>query len=99
VIVPAFLKAMKDPFPYARLASVRAASACKAFYDPQLIAHKILPAVVAMLLDPYGPVREAAFDCVQVAYCAQFITLAKPDPTLTICVPSIFCCALLPGSS
>jgi len=65
IIVPAFLKAMKDPFPYARLAAVRATSACKAYFEPQLVAHKILPNVVAMLLDPYGLVREAAFDCVQ----------------------------------
>ena len=62
-IVPAFLKAMKDPFPYARLAAVRSTSACKAFYDPALVCVKIMPEVCALLLDPYGPVREAASDC------------------------------------
>jgi SCY1-like protein 1 len=65
VIVPAFLKAMKDPFAYARLAAVRATCACKALYDPALVAAKLLPDLCPLLLDPYGPVRDAAADCLQ----------------------------------
>jgi hypothetical protein len=36
-----FLRGMKDPFPYARLAAVRATSACKSFYDTGLIVGKV----------------------------------------------------------
>jgi SCY1-like protein 1 len=60
VIVPAFLKAMKDPFAYARLAAVRATSACREFYEPNLLVAKLLPEICPLLLDPYGPVRDAA---------------------------------------
>jgi SCY1-like protein 1 len=41
MIVPVFLRGMKDPFPYARLAAVRATSACKSFYDTGLIVGKV----------------------------------------------------------
>eukprot|EP00615_Pteridomonas_danica_P002502 CAMPEP_0114336978 /NCGR_PEP_ID=MMETSP0101-20121206/6062_1 /TAXON_ID=38822 ORGANISM="Pteridomonas danica, Strain PT" /NCGR_SAMPLE_ID=MMETSP0101 /ASSEMBLY_ACC=CAM_ASM_000211 /LENGTH=495 /DNA_ID=CAMNT_0001469071 /DNA_START=839 /DNA_END=2326 /DNA_ORIENTATION=- len=66
IIIPVFLRAMKDPFPYGRLAAVRATSACKAFYDAPLIVGKLIPSLTPLLLDPYGPVREATFDCLAV---------------------------------
>lgn len=64
-IVPAFLKALKDPFPHARLAGIRATGSCKSYFDAPLITTKILPTVCQLLLDPFGPVREAALECVQ----------------------------------
>jgi len=56
---------MKDPFAYARLAAVRATSACREFYEPNLLVAKLLPEICPLLLDPYGPVRDAAASCMQ----------------------------------
>ena len=63
--MPAFLKAMKDPFAYARLAAVRATSACREYYEPSLLVGKLLPELCPLLLDPYGPVRDASSSCMQ----------------------------------
>lgn len=50
VLVPAFLKACRDPFPHARLAGVKAASACVTYLDPTTLATKMMPVMDLLLV-------------------------------------------------
>lgn len=51
VLLPAFLKACRDPFPHARLAGLKAASACSQYFgEPVTIATKIIPTIAASLV-------------------------------------------------
>jgi len=63
VLLPAFLKACRDPFPHARLAGLKSAAACTAYFDPPSVATKVLPIVATLLIDVNGAVRDAAFQC------------------------------------
>ncbi len=63
ILLPAFLKACRDPFPHARLAGLKAAAACTAYFDPPSVATKVLPIVATLLIDGDGQVREVAFQC------------------------------------
>lgn len=63
VLLPAFLKACRDPFPHARLAGLKSAAACTAYFDPPSVATKVLPIVATLLIDVDGAVRDAAFQC------------------------------------
>jgi SCY1-like protein 1 len=50
LLLPAFLKACRDPFPHARLAGLKAAAACSAYFDPPSVATKLLPTVCCLLV-------------------------------------------------
>jgi SCY1-like protein 1 len=63
VLLPAFLKACRDPFPHARLAGLKSAAACTAYFDPPSVATKVWPIVATLLIDMDGSVRDAAFQC------------------------------------
>jgi len=53
VLIPAFLKAFRDPFPHARLAGLKAAAACVNYFDCLTLATKLLPVTVLMLVSTY----------------------------------------------
>lgn len=63
VLLPSFLKACRDPFPHARLAGLKSAAACTAYFDALSVATKVLPIVATLLIDVDGLVRDAAFQC------------------------------------
>jgi SCY1-like protein 1 len=52
IILPAFLKACRDPFPHARLAGLKAAAACASYFDAITIATKVLPTICTLLVGP-----------------------------------------------
>ncbi|CAN0336363.1 unnamed protein product, partial [Discosporangium mesarthrocarpum] len=64
VVLPAFAKGVRDSFPAARLAGLRATAACHQHVQPEEVCTKVLPFVMPCLIDPSSKaVREAAFAC------------------------------------
>jgi SCY1-like protein 1 len=64
ILLPAFVRAMKDPFNPCRLAALRSTVKAKTFFDAMGIASRVLPAITPQLLDPSGEVRREAFTAV-----------------------------------
>ncbi|DAZ99490.1 TPA: hypothetical protein N0F65_001675 [Lagenidium giganteum] len=60
VLFPAFSKAMRDPFPHARMAGLRSMTACEEFFSPQEVAGNIIPSLAPLLLDVSVTVRDQA---------------------------------------
>jgi len=52
VLVPAFSRALKDPFPPGRIAGIAAFHATKDVYAPEDVACRILPVLSPLLVDP-----------------------------------------------
>ena len=51
-MAPAFCRSLRDPFPRARVAGIKALLATEAYYTKEDIATKILVAVSPLLIDP-----------------------------------------------
>ncbi len=64
VLIPAFLRALKDPFPPARAAGVNAILFTVEFYNAKEIGTRVLPAVSPLLVDGAEDVRNIAFNVV-----------------------------------
>lgn len=64
MLLPAFTRAMKDPFTPCRLAALQSTLQAKKFFDPQGIASKVLPAVTPCCVDVAANVRKEAFSAV-----------------------------------
>jgi hypothetical protein len=64
MLLPAFIRAMKDPFTPCRNAALKSTLKAKEFFDPEGIAARVLPAVTPQLLDPSPEVRREAFAAV-----------------------------------
>ncbi|KAL3810919.1 hypothetical protein ACHAXA_008769 [Cyclostephanos tholiformis] len=64
LILPAFMRSMKDPFTPCRLSALRMAYTCKDYFTQKDVAEKILPAVVPHTLDAANDVRAEAFKVV-----------------------------------
>jgi len=63
VLVSAFLRALKDPFPAARTAGLTAYITCRPYLVAQDVASRVLPAVCPLLLDANADVRDKAMEC------------------------------------
>lgn len=66
VLLPAFTRAIRDPFPHARLAGLKSMFACECYFSSEAIATTILPVMAPLLLDASRLVREQAatsFEC------------------------------------
>ncbi|KAL3874122.1 hypothetical protein ACJMK2_037177 [Sinanodonta woodiana] len=61
ILCSAFMRALKDPFPPARQAGILGMAATQNLYPLTDICHKLLPALVVMMMDPEISVREQAF--------------------------------------
>ncbi|XP_050294202.1 N-terminal kinase-like protein [Anthonomus grandis grandis] len=61
VLVSAFIRAMRDPFPPARNAGVLALAATQQYYLLAEVSQRILPALCQLTLDPEKSVRDSAF--------------------------------------
>lgn len=64
LILPAFTRAMKDPFTPCRLSALRAVLSCKEYFTQQDVAEKVLPCVVPHTVDAANDVRTEAFKVV-----------------------------------
>lgn len=74
VLLNAFSRGLKDSFPPARVASLRAFVATSKYYSSEDVAVRILPAVCPFTMDVVGDVRTAALQCVDT-----FITVMKEN--------------------
>ncbi|KAJ8672982.1 hypothetical protein QAD02_004243 [Eretmocerus hayati] len=61
VLIGAFIRGTRDPFPPARSASIMALAATQQYFLLQEVANRILPALCPMTTDPDKGVRENAF--------------------------------------
>ncbi|GKY95884.1 hypothetical protein MPSEU_000549000 [Mayamaea pseudoterrestris] len=64
LLLPAFVRSMKDPFAPCRLEALRFANKVKQYFDPPSIAGKVLPALTPYLLDASIDVRRECFQVV-----------------------------------
>ncbi|XP_014669380.1 PREDICTED: N-terminal kinase-like protein [Priapulus caudatus] len=65
VLLSAFTRAMKDPFPPARTAGVLAMVSTQNYYTIHDCALRVLPSLAALTVDPDKGVREQAFKAMQ----------------------------------
>lgn len=61
VLIVAFVRSMRDPFPPARMAGILALSATQGYYTLKDCAAKVLPALCTLTVDPEKDVRDQAF--------------------------------------
>ncbi|KAJ3116491.1 hypothetical protein HK098_006580 [Nowakowskiella sp. JEL0407] len=64
VLVPAFTRALKDPFPPSRNAGLLAISATVEFLDIVEITQRLIPHVSVLLIDTEKNIRTLAFKCI-----------------------------------
>lgn len=61
ILLSAFPKAMRDPFPLSRLSGIIALANTDRFYTLKDIATKVLPSICCLTVDPEKDVRDEAF--------------------------------------
>lgn len=66
VLIPAFLRALRDPFPPARTAGVMGFLASVDFFSLKDCAVKILPALCTLSMDPERKVRDQVFKVIKL---------------------------------
>ncbi|KAL7542148.1 hypothetical protein ACHAXR_011561 [Thalassiosira sp. AJA248-18] len=66
LILPAFMRSMKDPFTPCRLSALRAVVSCQEYFSQKDVAEKVLPCVVPHTLDASNDVRTEAFKVVDM---------------------------------
>ena len=69
VLLNAFTRALKDPFPPARAAGLRAVLATAKHHGPEEVATRVIPMVGPLCVDPVQEVRSSALQCLE-----QFFT-------------------------
>ena len=58
VLIPAFLRSLRDPFPPARTAGIMGFMASAEFFSAKEYSMKILPALCTLTVDPERKVRD-----------------------------------------
>ncbi|GAW00339.1 armadillo-type protein [Lentinula edodes] len=86
VLVPAFLRALKDPFVHARVAGLMAFMATIDCFDVEDLATKVIPNMSFALVDKEKLVRDQAFKTMELftkkleSYAATMPETAAPNP-------------------
>lgn len=62
----AFLRALKDPFPPARIAAIEAMTATQAFFSVGDLSGRILPALCTVTVDKEKVVRDQVFTTIRL---------------------------------
>uniref|UniRef100_A0A182J9A2 N-terminal kinase-like protein n=1 Tax=Anopheles atroparvus TaxID=41427 RepID=A0A182J9A2_ANOAO len=65
VLVSAFIRAMRDPFPPSRVAGILALAATQQYFLLNEVAIRILPALCPLTMDPEKSVRDPAFKTIR----------------------------------
>ncbi|XP_030369431.1 N-terminal kinase-like protein [Scaptodrosophila lebanonensis] len=65
VLVSAFIRAMRDPFPPARVAGVLALAATQQYFLLSEVANRVLPSLCSLTVDPEKTVRDPAFKTIK----------------------------------
>lgn len=66
VLVTAFLRALKDPFPPARSAAIGSLTATQGYYTTGDVAGRILPALCTLTVDKEKNVRDQVFTTIKM---------------------------------
>ena len=82
ILLSAFPKAMRDPFPPARLSGVIALANTDRFYTLRDIASKVMPCLCLACIDPDKDVRDEVFKTLKV-FLAKFEKVSE-SPDLAI---------------
>jgi SCY1-like protein 1 len=61
VLISAFIRAMRDPFPPARNAGILALAATQQYYLLNEVSSRVLPALCQLTMDPEKSVRDSVF--------------------------------------
>ncbi|GFG41089.1 hypothetical protein Cfor_03132, partial [Coptotermes formosanus] len=80
VLISAFIRAMRDPFPPARSAGVLALAATQQYFLLSEVAIRILPALCQLTVDPEKPVRDNVFRAIK-GFLGKLEKVSE-DPTL-----------------
>jgi len=65
MLLPAYVRSMKDPFSPCRLSALKSTMMSKTLFTKQDLATKVMPSVMPLLLDPMTDVRQEAFRVVR----------------------------------
>ncbi|GJN88649.1 hypothetical protein Rhopal_001615-T1 [Rhodotorula paludigena] len=83
VLIPAFARALRDPFVHARIAGLMALMATCEVYEKEDLAGKVIPAMSICLVDREKTVRDQAYKAIDmfVKKC-ESLTASMPDTVL-----------------
>ena len=65
MLLPAYVRSMKDPFSPCRLSALKSTMMSKSLFTKQDLATKVMPSVMPLLLDPMMDIRQEAFRAVR----------------------------------
>ena len=76
VLIPAFVRALKDPFPPGRSAALLSLTATQQYHSAADVASKVIPYIAPVALDPEASVRETALQSLRV-YVGKLETASR----------------------
>ncbi|KAL9646531.1 hypothetical protein ABK040_006525 [Willaertia magna] len=96
ILLPAFVRSLKDPFVHARLSALRSLIATKHYYSPSEMALRGLPFIVQLTVDKEKQVRDLAFQVLNeflkvlsdLSEQPNFTEIIGNDPTNTTTGPN-----------
>uniref|UniRef100_UPI0037E8B5E8 N-terminal kinase-like protein n=1 Tax=Semicossyphus pulcher TaxID=241346 RepID=UPI0037E8B5E8 len=98
VLISAFSRATKDPFPASRSAGVLGFAATHNFYSITEIAARILPTLCAITVDPDRSVRDQAFKAIK-SFLSKLETVSEDPSKLADIEKDVASCAQPAGAS
>ncbi|XP_054453276.1 N-terminal kinase-like protein [Anoplopoma fimbria] len=98
VLISAFSRATKDPFPASRSAGVLGFAATHNFYSVTEIAARILPTLCAVTVDPDKSVRDQAFKAIK-SFLSKLETVSDDPTKLADIEKDVASCAQPAGAS
>ncbi|XP_073343018.1 N-terminal kinase-like protein isoform X2 [Pagrus major] len=98
VLISAFSRATKDPFPASRSAGVLGFAATHNYYSITEIAARILPTLCAITVDPDKSVRDQAFKAIK-SFLSKLETVSEDPTKLADVEKDVGSCAQPAGAS
>ncbi|XP_072293771.1 N-terminal kinase-like protein [Eucyclogobius newberryi] len=98
VLISAFSRATKDPFPASRSAGVLGFAATHNYYSVSEIAARILPTLCAITVDPDKAVRDQAFKAIK-SFLSKLETVSEDPSMLMEIEKDVGSCAQPAGAS
>uniref|UniRef100_A0A3Q4AHR1 N-terminal kinase-like protein n=1 Tax=Mola mola TaxID=94237 RepID=A0A3Q4AHR1_MOLML len=98
VLISAFSRATKDPFPASRSAGVLGFAATHNYYSVTEIAARILPTLCAVTVDPDKSVRDQAFKAIK-SFLSKLETVSEDPTKLADIEKDVASCAQPAGAS
>ncbi|XP_069036323.1 N-terminal kinase-like protein [Lepisosteus oculatus] len=98
VLISAFSRATKDPFPASRAAGVLGLAATHSFYAASECACRILPVLCALTVDPDKSVRDQAFKAIK-SFLSKLETVSEDPSKLAEIEKDVHSSASSPGAA